>query len=101
MIHPARLHLVHPVPLPDLLGGGDVAHDDGVVLVQSGLIQHTPTCRHINRSKIVRFQDAKTPVEVRFLLSNNIACFKSLKMLLLYLSEDKAHITAVSLTASL
>ena len=75
-----RLHRVHPVPLRDLLGAGDVAHDDGVVLVQSRLIQHTPTRRYINRSKIVWLQDTKTPVKVRLLLFQTIYLLAPVKM---------------------
>ena len=72
MFHDVHLHLVHPVPLRDLPGGGDVTHDDGVVLVQPGLIQHTPPCRNINRSKVVRLKDTETPVKVRLLLFQTI-----------------------------
>ena len=100
MFHDIRLHLVHPVPLRDLPGAGDVTHDDGVVLVQSGLVQYTPTRRHINRSKIVWLKDTETPVEVRLLLFQTIYPLSPLTMLM-YLSEDEAHVTAVSFTASL
>ena len=67
MSHDTRLHLIHPVPLPDLLRAGDVTHDDGVILVQLWNVQHTLATRHVHGPKIVRLQDSKTPVEVRLL----------------------------------
>ena len=60
-----------------------MTHDDGIVLIQSGLVEHRPARGHINGPIVVRLQHSKTPMEVRLL------------------SEDGPNITTVTLTSAL
>ena len=85
----AGWHLVHKhnfvnlVSLSHLLWGRHMSHDDPIVLWQSWHVDHTSASCNINAAIIVRFKDAKAPVEVRLL------------------TEDGAHITGVALTNTL
>ena len=53
-----------------LLRGGDVTHDDGVVLVQPGLVQHAAPRGHVDGAVVVGLQDAETPAMKIFLAAN-------------------------------
>ena len=47
-----------------------MTHDDGIVLVQPGLVQHAAPRGHVDGAVVVRLQDAETPAVEIFLAAN-------------------------------
>ena len=80
-----------------LLRGGDVTHDDGVVLVQPGLVQHAAPRGHVDGAVVVRLQDAETPaVEIFLVVNQKISDLLPVEVGLL--PEHGPHVATVALT---
>ena len=76
-------HLVNLVSLAHLLWGGYMSHNDPIVLWQPRHVDHASASGHVNAAVIVRFKDAKAPMEVRLL------------------TEDRSHVAGVPFTHTL
>ena len=61
-----------------LLRGGYVTHDDGIVLVQPGLVQHAAPRGHVDGAVVVGLQDAETPAMKIFLAAKKENIFNYL-----------------------
>ena len=68
-VEPTLNQNTHKIP-PYLLRGGDVSHDDGIVLVQPGLVQHAAPRGHVDGAVVVRLQHAETPGVQIFSVAN-------------------------------